>query len=161
MLTIKRRHTAVKAITAGSVAFAIGLTGATAFIGDNFQAETPTFNKEQNTTETAQDATPITDTSTDTTGQDSGTDTSGATTQPAASGSMFAPAPSSSTSTGASTSTLQAPSSTSVSGSTAPTSGTAPDTSSGGGTQTDDGGTSITGPILDPIQGAVCTLLCP
>lgn len=134
MLTIKRRHTAIKAITAGSVAFAIGLTGATAFIGDNFQAETPTFNKEQNTSEAATDPKPLKDASADKTQQGSGPDSAAASTQPASPGSTWAPAPASSmTTTQSSTPQTTAPSS-STSTVTSPTQTT--DTTSGSTTDT-------------------------
>ena len=47
MLQIKKQHSVIKGMTAGAIAFAIGLTGAAAFIGDEFQSDPQVFNREQ------------------------------------------------------------------------------------------------------------------
>lgn len=58
MLAIKKRHKAVKVITAGSITFAVGLTGAAAYIDRSLQHENFAFNKEQTTPETTPQSTP-------------------------------------------------------------------------------------------------------
>lgn len=160
MLTIKRRHNAIKAITAGSVAFAIGLTGATAFIGDNFQAETPTFNKEQNTANAKNDPIPVSDGTSDTAKTGNGNTgnsdaaASGTATQPAGS-STFAPAPTTGT-TSTSSPTQSLTQSTGGTGGTGGTTNT--DTTS---SQTDT--TNDTGSLTDPVTNLVqdtCVTSC-
>lgn len=93
MLAIKKRHKAVKAITAGSIAFAVGLTGASAYIDRSQQHENLTFSKEQNTQSTPQPTPAAAQaTASDVQGASSGNGTA----MPQATGSMraLAPAPS-------------------------------------------------------------------
>lgn len=157
MLTIKRRHTAIKAITAGSVAFAIGLTGATAFIGDNFQAETPIFNKEQNATNSNESPLPVSDgtsSAAGTSGSDGSDMTTGGTATQSA-GSGFAPAPTEGTTAPISpTQSLTQPTSgtTNTTEATSPTGGTSPTTGGIGG-----------GSLLDPVTNLIqetCVTSC-
>lgn len=166
MLAIKKRHTAVKAITAGSVAFAIGLTGAAAFVDDNFQPNTTVYNQGQESSDTTKDPVPIknesnekdTGTSGDTKQQE-GTTVSGSMTQPA--DSSFAPAPSGETSatsispTGTtstpSTSTSRTVTQSPTSSTTSPTTSTTSPTTTTGGS----GGTTL----LNDVQNS-CPISC-
>ena len=149
MLRIKKRHSVIKGVTAGAVAFAIGLTGAAAFIGDDFQADTQVYNREQprsassgSTTDTQKSDDKS---NTDTTGSETqAASTSGSTTQPAgpSSSMTWAPAPATSTSTLGSSTTTPLP--------TAPVGSTSGGSSGG---STGSGGSSG-GCICSDIQDA-------
>lgn len=47
MLAIKKRHRIITVVSAGSFAFAIGLSGAAAYVGSNIAHQNLTFSKEQ------------------------------------------------------------------------------------------------------------------
>lgn len=49
MLAIQKRYKSLRALSAGSLAFAIGLSGAAAYIGSNLVHQNLTFNKQQTT----------------------------------------------------------------------------------------------------------------
>ena len=162
MLAIKKRHNAVKAITAGSLAFAIGLMGVTAVIGDNFQPDTPVFNREQSTDPT-KDPVPVADTSGENQNASQDTGSGGATGAAPATGSSWSTsAPATSLSATTPSSTIQAPATSTTTtpvGSTTTT--TQPAATTDTATTTAPTGTTTTptnsgGTTSDP----TCTTLC-
>lgn len=50
MLAIKKRYQSLRALSAGSIAFALGIAGAAAYVGSNLAHQNLTFNKAQTAT---------------------------------------------------------------------------------------------------------------
>ena len=162
MLAIRKNHKAVKVITAGSIAFAVGLTGAAAYIDRSLQHENLVFSKEQNTSKTSENtpASQATNTS-----SPQGAATSQDTTSPQVASGSFAPVPAGAQSLApappsSATTTVTAPTASNTTTTivtTSPTPGmgggsSAPPAPSGGSSGGSSGGLlDVVDGILDPV----------